>query len=168
MSQLDENQVGFLISMINTVYQESENELWKDSHERINLSRLLDIIDKGELLLALNDHEEICGCVHLEPMKFGMAKFKMLVTNPNFKRKGIGSVLVKFAENEARRLGFTKMQLELLVPTEFEHPDKVFLSKWYTSIGYNVVAKQSVDAAHEGLSKLLKTGCVAEIYHKNL
>ncbi len=166
-SQLDENQVGFLFSMINQVYLASEAELWKDEHERITKSRLLEIIEKGELLLAIAG-DDICGCIHLEPMNSTMSKFKMLVANPHFKGQGVGSVLVDFAENEARNAGTTKMQLELLVPTEFEHSDKVFLSGWYARIGYQKVAEQSIDAAHEGLSKLLKTGCVAEIYQKVL
>ncbi len=166
-SQLDENQVGFLVSMINQVYLESEAELWKDEHDRITIPRLIEIIDKRELLLAVNGNS-ICGCIHLEPMDESMFKFKMLVANPEFKGKGIGSVLVDFAENEARKKDVKKMQLELLVPTEFEHADKIFLNSWYTRIGYEKVAEQSVDAAHEGLSKLLKTGCVAEIYQKVL
>jgi GNAT superfamily N-acetyltransferase len=166
-SQLDENQVGFLVKMINDVYLESEKELWKDEHERTNKQRLLEIIGKGELLLAVEE-SDICGCIHLEPMSKSMSKFKMLVANPIFKGKGIGSILVDFAESEVRKTGATKMQLELLVPTGFVHPDKVFLSSWYTRIGYEKVAEESVDAAHDGLSKLLKTGCVAEIYHKDL
>ena len=166
-SQLDENQVGFLVSMINQVYLKSESELWKDEHERITKSRLIEIIEKQELLLVV-DGDDICGCIHLEPMDESMFRFKMLVANPKFKGKGIGSVLVNFAEDEAKKNGAVKMQLELLVPTEFEHADKVFLNKWYTRIGYHKVEEQSVDAAHDGLSKLLKTGCVAEIYQKVL
>jgi len=166
-SQLDENQVGFLVKMINGVYLESEAELWKDEHFRITGPRLLEIIKKEELLLVV-DGDAICGCVHLEPINKTMHKFKMLVANPKFKGKGVGSILVDFAEVEARKKGAKKMQLELLVPTEFEHADKVFLKTWYTRIGYQKVAEQSVDAAHEGLSKLLKTGCVAEIYQKVL
>lgn len=166
-SQLDENQVGFLISMVNGVYQDSEGDLWKDEHRRIANPRMLEIIAKGELLLAISEGV-IYGCIHLEPMGNLMAKFKMLVTNPQFKKMGIGSLLVGFAESEARKNGKSKMQLELLVPTEFSHPDKVFLSNWYTRIGYKKVAAHDVDYVHQGLSKLLKTGCKAEIYHKDL
>lgn len=166
-SQLDENQVGFLVSMINQVYQESEGDIWKAEHERISLPRMLEIIAKGELLLAVTD-SEICGCIHLEPMDDVMAKFKMLVANPKFKGQGIGSMLVNYAEEVARVNGANKMQLELLVPTEFSHPDKVFLKNWYTRIGYQKIAEHAVDYADARLSALLKTGCVAEIYHKIL
>lgn len=167
VSQLDENQVGFLISMINQVYQESEGDMWKDEHERVTKPRLLEIIEKKELLLAITGNS-ICGCIHLEPMNKKLFKFKMLVSNPIFKGKGVGSILVSFAESEAKKNGAIKMQLELLVPTKFEHADKVFLKNWYTRIGYHKIAEHDVDYVHEGLSKLLKTGCVAKIYQKEL
>lgn len=163
--QLDENQVAFLVSMINKVYQESESDIWKVGHERIALLRMIEIIAKGELLLAVTD-SEICGCIHLEPMDDVMAKFKMLVANPKFKGQGVGSMLVNYAEEVARVNGANKMQLELLVPTDFEQPDKIFLNSWYTRIGYQKTEEHDVEYLNPGLSKLLKTGCVAEIYHK--
>jgi len=92
----------------------------------------------------------------------------MLVANPMCKGQGIGSILVNFAKEVAKANGANKMQLELLVPTEFSQPNKVFLKNWYTRIGYRKVAEHSVDFVHDGLSTLLKTGCVAEIYHKVL
>ena len=92
----------------------------------------------------------------------------MLVANPIYKGKGVGSVLVSFAEQIASNHNATIMQLELLVPTEFEHPDKVFLHDWYSRIGYKKIAEHDVDYVHAGLSKLLKTGCVAKIYQKKL
>lgn len=163
--QLDENQVAFLVSMINKVYQESESDIWKVGHERIALLRMIEIIAKGELLLAVTD-SEICGCIHLEPMDDVMAKFKMLVANPKFKGQGVGSMLINYAEEVARVNGANKMQLELLVPTDFEQPDKIFLNSWYTRIGYQKTEEHDVEYLNPGLSKLLKTGCVAEIYHK--
>jgi len=166
-SQLDENQVGFLVSIINQVYQESEGDIWKAEHERITLPRMLEIIAKGELLLAVTD-SEICGCIHLEPMDVVMAKFKMLVTNPKFKGQGIGSMLVNYAEEVARVNGANKMQLELLVPAAFKHPDKIFLNRWYTRIGYQKIEEHAVDYLNSGLSKLLKIDCVIEVYHKIL
>jgi len=153
--------------MINEVYQESEGKIWKDGYERISKSSLLEIITKGEFLLAVTG-AEICGCIHLEPMDGRMAKFKMLVANPAFKGLGVGSLLVNYAEEIAKSKGVHKMQLELLVPTEFEHADKIFLKSWYTRIGYKKNAVHDVDYAHAGLSELLKTACVAEVYHKVL
>jgi GNAT superfamily N-acetyltransferase len=166
-SQLDENQVGFLVKMINDVYIESEGNIWIDEHQRITPTRLIEIIELDELLLAYKG-DEICGCIHLEPIGEQSFKFKMLVANQKFKGTGVGSILVQFAENEAARMGANTMQLELLVPTEFIHVDKVFLHDWYSRIGYHKIAEKDVDDVHKGLSKLLKTGCVAKIYQKSI
>ena len=166
-SQLDENQVGFLVKMINDVYVESEGNIWIDEHQRITKERLLEIITLKELLIATSE-DEICGCIHLEPMRDSQFKFKMLVANPEFKGKGVGSILVQFAESEAKKMGGEVMQLELLVPTEFTHEDKVFLHNWYSRIGYEKIQEHDVDYVHPGLSKLLKTGCVAKVYQKKL
>ncbi|MFB0925643.1 MAG: hypothetical protein QMB65_10250, partial [Vicingaceae bacterium] len=112
--------------------------------------------------------DSICGCIHIETMSKVMSKFKMLVANPLFKGVGVGSVLVKFAENEALKSGAAKMQLELLVPTGYKHSDKIFLNSWYTRIGYQKTAEHDVNYLDPGLTKLLKTDCVAEIYQKVL
>ena len=153
--------------MINDVYIESEGNIWIDQHQRITPERLVEIIKLGELLLAFKS-EEICGCIHLEPMPGKSYKFKMLVANPKYKGKGVGSVLVNFAEQQAKDKGATTMQLELLVPTEFEHPDKIFLNSWYTRIGYKQIGEHDVDFVHQGISQFLKTGCVAKVYQKEL
>ncbi len=166
-SQLDENQVGFLVEMINAVYKKTEGNIWKTEHVRITQPRLLAIIAKKELLLALAG-EEICGCIHLEPMSQTSYKFKMLVANPIFKGKGVGSALVAFAEREAKKEGAKLMQLELLVPTDFKHIDKVFLNNWYTRIGYQKTGVFDVEYLDPGLSKLLKTDCIAQVYQKTL
>jgi N-acetylglutamate synthase-like GNAT family acetyltransferase len=166
-SQLDENQVGFLVGMINQVYLQSEEGMWKEEHQRITSSRLIEIIDKRELLLAMKQNV-IYGCIHLELMDEFQFKFKMLVANPEFKREGIGAVLVNFAEKEARKKGATIMQLELLVPTDFKILDKAFLKSWYMRIGYKKIAEHDVNYVDEGLSKLLKTDCIAMVYQKVL
>ncbi len=163
----DQKHVDFLVSMINKVYIESEGNIWRDGHERITHQRLTEVIQNNELLLATMG-DEICGCIHLEKMDTSSYKFKMLVANPKFKGKGIGSLLVNYAEEEAKSDGANMMQLELLDTTEFSHPDKVFLTNWYTRIGYQLISKHDVDVVHAGLSKLLKTGCCAKIYQKEL
>jgi len=163
--QHDLIHAGFLVKMINDVYVESEGDIWIDEHQRITMERLTEIIALKQLLLAYKGNE-IYGCIHLEPINEDAYKFKMLVANPVYKGKGVGSILVNYAEEEAVKNGARVMHLELLVPTEFIHPDKVFLHNWYSRIGYQKIAEHDVDFVHAGLSKLLKTGCVAKVYEK--
>ena len=166
-TSVDHDKVNFLVEMINKVYEKSESNIWIDNHNRISKNRLIEIIKSKELLLATNGND-ICGCIHLEQVNDDIFKFKMLVANPVYNRRGIGSLLVEFAEQKAMDNNAKIMQLELLVPTEFIHDDKVFLDKWYTRIGYNQVEVHDVDYVHQGISQFLKVGCLAKVYHKKL
>jgi len=157
----------FLVKIINRVYIESEAEIWLDGHERISPERMTEVVAAGELLIAEKDND-IAGCVHLERKSDNIYRFKMLVANPKFKGTGIGSLLVNYAEKVAIDRGAKKMQLELLVPTDFILEDKIFLKNWYSRIGYKKIKTLEVGYVHKGLEKLLKTGCIAKVYEKTL
>ena len=163
----DEARKEEIADIVNKVYDESEGNIWVDDYKRTSKGNILKIIRDRELLIATAG-EEFYGCIHLQRVNNNTFKFKMLVANPAHTRKGIGSLLVNFAEEQASKKGATYMQLELLVPTEFVHPDKVFLHNWYTRIGYQKIAEHDVDYVHRGISNFLKTGCVAKVYQKNL
>jgi N-acetylglutamate synthase-like GNAT family acetyltransferase len=158
-------QSDLLVEMINKVYLESEADLWLEAHQRISPERMAEVIADGELLIAEKDNQ-IAGCIHLERKSDSVYRFKMLVTNPKLKRNGIGTILVDYAERVAIKRGAKKMQLELLVTTDFIIEDKVFLKNWYTRLGYKKIKTMDVEYVHEGLEELLKTGCVAEVYIK--
>ncbi len=166
-TEVDEQRADFLVTMINEVYELSEGNIWIDDYDRISKGLLLNCIRNKELLLAIKD-DEVYGCIHLEQVDDATCKFKMLVANPKFKGTGVGSLLVDFAEQQAKSYGAATMHLELLVPTEFIHEDKVFLHDWYTRIGYRKIAEHDVDYVHQGISDFLKVGCVAKIYAKTL
>jgi ribosomal protein S18 acetylase RimI-like enzyme len=159
--------IAALVNMINAVYRKSEDSIWKKEHHRISNPLLLDIINNNELLIAQNS-DEILGCIHLEKVDAELYKFKMLAVSPNHKGTGVGSKLVRFAEKQAISYGAKIMQLELLVPTDFIHPDKVILHDWYSKIGYKEVATHNINYIHEGISQFLKTNCDAIVYQKPL
>lgn len=166
-TKIDEQNVDFLVAMINEVYQKSEGNICKGKYDRVSNKELLEIIQSNELLLAQHNND-IYGCVHLEKKDASTYKFKILVANPKFKGKGIGSLLVNFAEQQAKTNGATVMQLDLLVPTDFDHPDKVFLANWYTRIGYEKIEEHDVEHIHSGVSKFLKVDCMVKVYEKVL
>lgn len=163
----DELKADWLAQMINHVYDISEGNIWIDDYKRTSKEQIIQLIRSKELLLAVHEND-IYGCVWMEKVNDDTYKFKMLVANPQYKGRGIGSLLVSYVEKQALERGARVMQLELLVPTEFEHPDKVFLTQWYTRIGYRKMAEHDVDYVHQGISKYLKTGCVAQVYEKIL
>ena len=166
-SKDDTIDITALVNMINAVYRKSEHNIWVEEHNRISNELLIEIIKAKELLIALVGNK-IIGCIHLEKMNTDLFKFKMLAVSPSFKGKRVGSRLVNFAEKTAIAKGAKTMQLELLVPTSFVHPDKVVLHNWYTKIGYLKINVNSVDYCHDGISQFLKTDCEAIIYQKPL
>lgn len=166
-SSNDNINITALVNMINAVYRKSEHNIWIAEYNRISEALLREIINQQQLLVAQLKNE-IIGCIHLEPIDLELYKFKMLAVIPNHKGTGLGSKLVKFAEHTAKSKGVKTMQLELLVPTDFIHPDKVFLHNWYTKIGYKEMATYDVDYVHDGISQFLKTDCKAIVYQKPL
>lgn len=156
-----------LQTMINEVYYASESNIWKKEHQRVSMARLTEIFKKKELIIA-KISDEIVGCIHLEPMNAKRFKFKMLAVHPVHQRKGIANQLVAKAEEVAISRAGEVMQLELLVPTDFVHPDKVVLTNWYTKLGYQKTATHEVDYVHQGISQFLITNCQAIVYEKPL
>lgn len=91
----------------------------------------------------------------------------MLVSDPAHRAEGIGRGLVTLAEQLSRRRGLSVMQLELLVPREWTHPNKEFLHGWYTRIGYRPTRSTTIDG-HPRLAPLLATPCDLVVYDKDL
>ena len=60
------------------------------------------------------------------------------------------------------------MQLELLVPREWSHPNKEFLAGWYGRRGYELIARRAMDEAYPHLAPLLATPCDLQVREKRL
>jgi GNAT superfamily N-acetyltransferase len=97
-----------------------------------------------------------------------VGEFGMLVADPARRGEGIGRELVRFAEALSRRRGLATMQLELLVPRSWSHPNKEFLHAWYTRIGYRPVRTGPIEESYPQLAPLVATPCDFVIYHKPL
>ena len=92
----------------------------------------------------------------------------MLVSAPGHRGNGVGRDLVDFAEQHSRERGMRTIQLELLVPTAWQHSTKEFLKAWYGRIGYRQVRTSSIDDNYPHLAPLLATPCELTIYEKPL
>ena len=55
-----------------------------------------------------------------------------------------------------------------LVPLEWRHPSKEFLTAWYGRRGYRLVATSSVERAYPHLAPFLATPCELQIHRKSL
>jgi GNAT superfamily N-acetyltransferase len=163
----DASLVGRLANLVNRVYTLAEKGLWIDGATRTTVSEMRDLIAQGEIAVATIGRD-VVGCVRIREVDRVRGEFGMLAAAPNRRGRGIGSALVRFAEQRSRERGHRTIELELLVPRGWVHPSKRFLDEWYRRIGYRVARTGMFDHAYPQLAPLLATPCDFVIYEKPL
>jgi GNAT superfamily N-acetyltransferase len=161
----DPRLVGQLADLINRVYAVAEAGLWIDGATRTTANEMAELIAAGEIAVARGDGE-IVGSVRIRDVADDASEFGMLVAAFEQRRTGVGRALVEFAERRTRERGRRAMQLELLVPREWQHPSKEFLKKWYGRIGYRLIRTGGMADAYPHLAPMLATPCDLLGYEK--
>jgi len=159
--------VAAIAELINEVYVIAEAGLWVDGARRTDAREVAELVRWEELAVARID-SRLVGVVRVHPLDAETAEFGMLAADPARRGIGIGRALVAFAEGWAIERGFAHMQLELLVPTSWQHPSKQFLHEWYTRIGYREVKTSTLGELYPELEPLLATSCDLVVYRKSL
>lgn len=163
------NQIELVSNLINTVYENSEREFWPTdgSYSRTTIEEISSFIEKEELIIA-QVGTEIIGTVHIYPIDNKTLGFGMLTSSLNYRKKGIGNLLLIAVESYAKSNNFNKIQLELLKPVSFKHPEKEYLEQWYIRKGY--VFEETI--THEKLyfkqATMLKFPCKFDIFIKHI
>src|SRR5262245_41545134 len=134
----DEALVDQLVCIINRAYEIGEAGLWLDGATRTGPSEIGEAIRSGGMLAATSEGQ-LVGCVYLRRLDPSRADLGLLSVAPDQWGRGVGGELVRTAEQLMRSYGVTTMQLELLVPKAWVHPEKARLRAWYTRLGYKVV-----------------------------
>jgi GNAT superfamily N-acetyltransferase len=163
----DARLVERLADLINHVYALAEAGLWVDGARRTTPGELAELIAAGEIAVARRDGE-VVGSVRIRDVADDASEFGMLVVAFEQRGTGVGRALVEFAERRTRERGRRAMQLELLVPREWQHPSKELLKAWYGRIGYRVVRTGSMAEAYPYLAPMLATPCDLLGYEKPL
>jgi GNAT superfamily N-acetyltransferase len=159
--------VDRLAGLINSVYVVAESGLWRDGRLRTTASELAELIEAREIAVA-GRGGEVAGVVHIHDVAADTSEFAMLATAPEARGHGVGRALVAFAEAEGSRRGLRAMQLSLLVPREWTHPNKAFLKQWYDRLGYRLLRTTTMAAEYPHLETFLATPCDLEIHEKSL
>jgi GNAT superfamily N-acetyltransferase len=107
-----------------------------------------------------------CACVRL--LDTGTADLGLASVAPEHSGSGVGRELVSSAEDLMRSRGVTTMQLELLVPKEWTHPEKERLRAWYTRLGYRVVRSAPFEQVAGHVASQLATPCEFLVFRKPL
>jgi GNAT superfamily N-acetyltransferase len=110
----------------------------------------------------------IAGSVRIHDVADDASEFGMLVAARERRGNGVGRALVDFAERHSRERGLRAIQLELLVPRRWRHPNKEFLKAWYARRGYRLIRTGHIGGAHPHLAPLLATPCDLAVYEKPL
>ena len=121
--------VAAIADLVNGVYVIAEAGLWVDGARRTDAQEIAELIRWEELAVA-RIGGRLVGVVRVHALDDGAAEFGMLAADPTRRGVGIGRALVAFAEGWAAERGVASMQLELLVPTAWQHPSKQFLHDW--------------------------------------
>lgn len=126
----DEASIVELIRSTMASYQEAGSVL-ASSFRRIE--RFKDIYEaEGALYIVAKDGPgtEIClggagiGPLHGLPPGEGVGELRDLVVSPNLRGKGIGSRLIKRCLEQAKKLGYKRLYLE--ITPQMEHAQKLF------------------------------------------
>jgi hypothetical protein len=81
---------------------------------------------------------------------------------------GLGRILVEEAERRCREAGATSISLQLLTPVDYEHPNKVWLERWYVSLGYEKADSVDFASLYPRIAPLLACKCHLTTYLKQL
>lgn len=166
-SAKDADRVDEVVELVNAVYEHAEAGLWVDGARRTSGQEISDLIDRGQIVTARTG-DRVVGAVRVHALDGDTAEFGMLAADPAQRGLGIGRALVAFAERWAVDRGLSVMQLELLVPTTWDHPSKQFLHDWYSRLGYRVVRTGKLEDSYPDLAPLLATPCDLLVYRKGL
>ena len=168
MDMFDECTLNNLVKLINDIYDVAEDGMWKQKGVRTDQQQLMSLINDHSLIVAVSQNT-IKGLVKVLKMENDtQGEFGMLVVNPEFRGKRLGSGLIKAAEDWAREWGAKTMRLELLTPRTWKHPDKEFLKEWYTRLGYVPQRTEQFEQYHPYLIEKLKTECDFTVWLKPL
>ena len=163
----DEALVDELVRLVNRAYAAGEAGLWLEDAARTGPGEIAEAIRGGGMLVATAEGR-IVGCACVRPLDTGTADLGLASVAPDRWGSGVGRELVRSAEDLMRSRGFTTMQLELLVPKEWVHPEKERLHAWYTRLGYRVVGTAPFEQVAGHLASRLATPCEFLVFRKPL
>jgi GNAT superfamily N-acetyltransferase len=163
----DEAFVDQLVCVINRAYEIGEAGLWLDGATRTGPGEIGEAIRSGGMLAATSEGQ-LVGCVYLRRLGPTTVDLGLLSVAPDQWGHGVGGELVRKAEQLMRSDGVTTMQLELLVPKGWVHPEKARLRAWYTRLGYKVVRSERFEHTAAHLTFQLRTPCEFLIFSKSL
>lgn len=165
----DSKFVNTLVKIVNAVYSKAEEGIFLPGYKRTTPAEVADLIRGGKLAVAhLGQRGHPAGCIVVRMLSPTRGAFGMLALDSAHRGGGFGRQLVSFAEQYCRNLGCAIMQLELLVPTTFNHAFKQRMQAWYLRMGYKIVSLGQFEKDYPSLAPLLTGPTEYRIFEKAL
>lgn len=134
-ANLTDEQFERLYQIALIAYRDTEEEIWGKNYVRIYPEEYRKLYNANQLFIAF-DNREIVGAIYHCERSEDTYCFGLLVVDFAVNGKGIGRKLVERVEEEASRLGYRKIQIEILRPNDIPVPMKVRIADWYQRMGY--------------------------------
>jgi predicted N-acetyltransferase YhbS len=99
-----------IVSVINMAFRLSEGFLI--DHDRIDLATVQELFGKGTFLVA--EDMSVCGCVYVEPRQGDRYYLGLLAVDPRLQKSGLGSQLMRAAEEHCAKAGSRFMDLRIV------------------------------------------------------
>jgi GNAT superfamily N-acetyltransferase len=163
----DEVLVEELVGIVNRAYAVGEAGLWREGATRTDPDEIAEAIRSGGMLAATLEGR-LVGCAYVRPLEADTADLGLISAAPDEWGSGVGRELVRSAEELMRSRGVTTLQLELLVPKGWVHPEKARLRGWYTRLGYRVIRSAPFEQVAAHLASQLAVQCEFLIFRKRL
>ncbi|MFD1553469.1 hypothetical protein DNU06_07295 [Putridiphycobacter roseus] len=141
IAKLDEslysvNQIEQVYNILIEGYAMTESEIWGINYVRILYADFLELVRKGELLVAEFDGV-IAGCIHYYKNDDNTYTFSLLASDFNLSGKGIGTALIQKVETIAQVNGAKGVKMEVLRVRGVDVPSKIRLHQFYLKLGYS-------------------------------
>jgi GNAT superfamily N-acetyltransferase len=159
--------VAELTELINEAYAVGEAGMWVEGTERTHPEEIAAAIRSGGMLAARVDGRHV-GAAYVRPLDDTTWDLGFVSAARDQWGGGVGRELAGAAEDLVRSRGAQEMQLELLVPRDWVHPEKDRLRAWYLRLGYEIVRTAPFEeiARHSGAE--LATPCEFLVFRKAL
>ncbi|KAI1399069.1 hypothetical protein F4819DRAFT_435554 [Hypoxylon fuscum] len=180
----DEVFTSALVDLIIAAYDEAEADIFKPGYTRTSAQDVAALVRAGKLVVASrlttsSDAESALasgrvpvGCISINKLSENRAELGMFAVGMTQRGTGLGRDLMAFAErwvlDNLGGPGVAFSQLDLLVPTHFEHVFKARLGAWYARLGYQVVGRRDFALDYPRLAPLLAGPTEYRVYEKKL
>ena len=171
----DTDNIEDIVEIVNVAYSNGEKGMWKDPKaKRTDEIEVKNFIHDKKIIVGRlrSDHRVIVGCIYCDTtFSKSVGELGMLSVSQSFTLRGIGSLLIRSAEEHCRKNGCASIRLEILQPKDIDHPFKKFLHGWYTKLGYVKTKTETwgvFTKMFPKIVKLLAVACNFNVYMKKL